>query len=144
MEITLTRESVEARRQRIVTPDRVLFRITALYGICRAGLTLPIGRAGSIHSGPVALTGDPEADPSCNLGVIDFAANKLKIRYGAQAVFPALYDLVASGNHDPSLLNPPRLTATDDCTITPDLTGWRALGCLDFLPGSIWSGATGG
>lgn len=144
MNDTLTLAAVEARRYQAVAPDRVLFRVTGLYGLCPTGLSLPLGSAGMIHSGPVSLTMDPDADPSCNLGVIDYVANKLKIRYGAQAVFPALYDLVASGNHDPSLLNPTRLVATDDCTITPDLTGWRALGCLDFLPGSIWSGATGG
>jgi hypothetical protein len=144
MDATLTSEAVEARRHQAVAPDRVLFRITGLYGLCPQGISLPIGASRLIDSGPVALTMDPEADPSCNLGVIDFPGNKLKVRYGAQAVFPALYDLVGSGNHDPSLLNPTRLVATDECTITPDFNGWRALGCLDFLPGSIWSGATGG
>lgn len=52
--------------------------------------------------------------------------------------------MLTSGGHDPSLLNPIRAVATDRCTLTPDLSGWRALGCLDFLPGSYWAGAEGG
>jgi hypothetical protein len=28
--------------------------------------------------------------------------------------------------------------------VTGDYTGWHARGCFDFLPGSVWSGATGG
>ena len=141
---TLTLEAVEARRNQVVLPDRVIFRISGLYGLCPAGVRVPIGARGSIDSGPIALTQDPEADSGSNLGVVDFSAQQLKVRYGAQAVFPALYELITAGNHDPSLLNPIRLIATDDCTITPDQKGWRALGCLDFLPGSLWSGATGG
>jgi hypothetical protein len=141
---TLTVEAVEARRRQHVEPDRVVFRISGLYGLCPEGVTAPIGALCTIASGPVAVTMDPDADQSCNLGVIDFVAGKLKVRYGVQAVFPALYELVTKGDHDPGLLNPVRMVATDDCTLTPNLMGWRALGCLDFLPGSVWSGATGG
>src|SRR6202040_1125156 len=117
--------------------------VSGLYGLCPEGVVVPLGAASPINSGPVAVTIDPDADPSCNLGMIDFAENKLKVRYGVQAVFPALYDLVISGDHDRGLLNPVRIVATDDCTLTPNLMGWRALGCLDFLPGSAWSGAGG-
>jgi hypothetical protein len=140
----LTAEAVEARRRRRVELDRVVFRIAGLYGLCPEGVSAPIGAAGSINSGPVTVMIDPEAGPNYNLGVIDFSENKLKVRYGVQAVFPALYDLVTSGDHDLALLNPVRMVATDDCTLVPNLMGWRALGCLDFLPGSVWSGATGG
>jgi hypothetical protein len=144
MTTALTLTAVEARRNQRVDPDLVVFRVAGLYGLCPRGISLPIGAGRTIDSGPVALTADPDADPTCNIGMIDFAAGKLKVRYGAQAIFPGLYDLVTSGNHDPGLLNPTRIVATDDCTLTPDLMGWRALGCLDFLPGSIWSGASGG
>lgn len=144
MSSTLSREAVEARRAKQIDADRVVFRLAALYGLCPQGVELPIGAAGTIHSGPVAVTMDPDADPSCNLGFIDFTHNTLKVRYGVQAVFPALHELVVAGKHDPSLLNPIRMVATDDCTLTPNLMGWRALGCLDFLQGSVWSGASGG
>jgi hypothetical protein len=141
---SLTPEAVEARRRQQADPDRVIFRVSGLYGLCPEGLTIPLAAAGTIDSGPVAITTDPDADQSCNIGVIDFPENKLKVRYGVQAVFPALYKLVTSGDHDRGLLNPVRVVATDDCTLTPNLMGWRALGCLDFLPGSVWSGAAGG
>jgi len=68
---------------------------------------------------------------------------KLTVRYGGQLVFPGLYELVMGGRFDPGLLHPVRGVATDDCTLTPDLTGWRADGRLQFLPGSIWAGAHG-
>lgn len=142
---TLTAEAVEARRSQQAEPEKVIFRVTALFGVCPEGVTAPMGADGAVlESGPIGVTIDPDADPSCNLGVLDFADNKLKVRYGVQAVFPALYDLAAADRHDPSLLNPVRMVATDDCTLTPNLMGWRALGCLDFLRGSVWSGAKGG
>ena len=144
MSSTLTADAVNERRDKRVVPDRVLFRLTGLYGLSPQGGTLPIGPDRSIPSGPVALMADPDADPGCNTGIIDFANNTLKVRYGAHAVFPGLYDLVVAGKHDPGLLNPVRLIATDECTLTPGAMGWRALGCLDFLPGSIWAGAAGG
>ena len=141
---TLTPEAVEHRRQRRVEPDHVTFRVSGLYGLCPQGVKVPLAAAGEIDSGPIAVTIDPDAPPSCNIGLIDFPSNKLRVRYGVQAVFPALYNLVQSGDHDRGLLNPVRIVATDDCTLTPNLMGWRALGCLDFLPGSAWSGAAGG
>jgi hypothetical protein len=142
---TLTAEAVEARRQRQVAPERVVFRVSGLYGLCAPGLSVPVGASvAPIESGPIAVTIDPDADPSCNLGVIDFPNGKLTVRYGVQAVFPALYELATAGKHDPALFNPVRIIATDDCTLTPNLMGWRALGCLDFLPGSVWAGAAGG
>ena len=140
----LTREAVEARRRKQIESDRIVFRLSGLYGLCPEGTRAPLGPGREIETGPVTLTLDPDADPNCNIGFIDFTENKLKVRYGVQAVFPALYDLVIEGGHDPSLLNPVRMIATDDCTLTPNLMGWRALGCLDFLPGSIWAGAAGG
>ena len=141
---TLTGEAVEERRTRRTEPDTVLFRVSGLYGFCSEGAKIPLGRDGPIDSGPITVTIDPDAGPSCNLGVVNFSGRTLKVRYGVQAMFPALHDLVTSGNHDPGLLNPVRIIATDDCSLTPDVKGWRALGCLDFLPGSAWSGAKGG
>jgi len=141
---TLTREVVKANRSRQVVPDRVVFRVSGLYGVCPEGAKVPLGPTGSVDSGSVVLTIDPDADPSCNIGVIEFNENKLTVRYGVLAVFPALYQLATSGEHDPGLFGPVRVVATDDCTLTPNLMGWRALGCLDFLPGSLWSGASGG
>jgi hypothetical protein len=141
---TLTAAAVEARRQRDVDPAKVVFRVAGLYGICPAGLEAPIGEDRTIVTGPITVTVDPDADATCNIGVIDFDTNTLRVRYGAQAVFPALYELARTGEHDVSMLAPVRMVATDDCTLTPNLMGWRALGCLDFLPGSVWSGATGG
>lgn len=144
MSTTLTPQAVAERRQKQVVPDRVMFRVSGLYGLAPQGGTLPVGGGRTVHSGPVALMADPDADPSCNTGIVDFKNNTLKVRYGAHAVFPGLYDLVAAGNHDPGLLTPVRLIATDECELTPGAMGWRALGCLDFLPGSVWSGAAGG
>jgi hypothetical protein len=66
------------------------------------------------------------------------------VRYSGQIVFPGLYHLVRGGGHDPSLLAPVKVTATDRCTLTPDLSGWHAVGCLEFMPGSYWAGAKGG
>jgi hypothetical protein len=141
---TLTAAAIEARQRQHLEPDTVVFRVGALYGVCPNGVDIPLGGDASVNSGPVTVTIDPEADGSCNLGVVDFAAHSLTVRYGVQAVFPALYDLMRDGDHDPALLNPVRMVATDDCTLTPNLMGWRALGCLEFLPGSVWSGAKGG
>ena len=45
-----------------------------------------------------------------------------------------MHELVLNGKHDLSLLGPVRATATDECTVTEDYTGWRALGKMDFLP----------
>ena len=90
------------------------------------------------------LTLDPEADPTMNIGVVNFKERSMTVQYAAQAVFPGLFRLVQEGRHDPHLLNPVRVTAVDECSVTPGLDGWRALGCLEFQPGSLWSGADGG
>jgi hypothetical protein len=142
--MSLTAEEIAARRGRQDAPDRVLFRVSALYGLSRGSVRLPLNRTESIESGQVCVTIDPEADPSGNIGMIDFTRRTLRVRYGCQVIFPGLHDLVMSGKFDPNLLRPPRAVATDDCTVTPDYSGWRALGCIDFLPGSIWAGAGGG
>jgi hypothetical protein len=126
----------EARQQ-------VMFGLRALYGLSPSTIRLPLNERESIDSGQVCVTIDPEADPSCNMGLIDFERGKLTVRYGGQLVFPGLYELVMGGRFDPGLLHPVRGVATDDCTLTPDLAGWRADGRLQFLPGSIWAGAHG-
>ncbi len=132
-------------RRALPEPDRqVIFRLAGLYGICREGISVPLNDTESIDSGPVTLMLDPDAPEGGNFGIVDFERKKLRVRYNVQLVFPGLYDLVTSGRHDPNLLHPIRATATDDCEVTDDYSGWRALGRMDFLPGSMWSGAGGG
>ena len=126
----------EARQQ-------VMFGLRALYGLSPSSIRLPLNERESIDSGQVCVTIDPDADPSCNMGLIDYERGKLTVRYGGQLVFPGLYELVMGGRFDPGLLHPVRGVATDDCTLTADMTGWRADGRLQFLPGSIWAGAHG-
>jgi len=140
----LTMEAITERRNARKGVEQVMFRVKALYGVSRQSVALPLNPNDSIDSGQVCITIDPESDIGGNIGIIDYANSKLKIRYAVQAVFPGLHDLVTSGRHDPSLLFPVTVVATDDCTLTENLNGWHALGCLDFLPGSLWAGATGG
>lgn len=140
----LTVEQILARRAAEKAVRRVTFGVKALYGLSTESVRLPLNETESIESGQICITIDPDSDPSCNMGIIDYDQFHLTVRYGAQAVFPGLYRLITEGNHERSLLNPVRVTATDECTVKPDMSGWRALGCLDFLPGSIWAGATGG
>ena len=140
----LTMEAIAARRSRPKLAQQVMFRVRALYGLSRLSIRMPLNRTDAIESGQVCVTIDPDADPSSNMGIIDYKKDKLTVRYGVHVVFPGLYQLITQRKHDPSLLNPVRVAATDECTLTPDLTGWRALGCLEFLPGSIWAGAGGG
>jgi hypothetical protein len=135
---------IAERRSHTEPTQRIIFRVAGLYGFCRDSVKLPVNRTESIDSGPVSLTLDPESDPSTNLGVIDYENCYLRVRYGVHAVFPGIHELVMSGKHDLGLLGPVRAVATDECKLSPDMTGWRALGCLDFLPGSIWAGASGG
>ena len=141
---TLTAEAVEARRRRAFAAEKVMFRVSSLYGLCPGGIEVPLDAGGSIETGDITITVDPDADTTCNLGMLDFGANALTVRYGVQAVFPALHELASERRYDARLLNPVRMVATDQCTVTTNLMGWRALGCLDFLAGSVWSGATGG
>jgi hypothetical protein len=137
-------DSIADRRNSQRAAERVTFGVKALYGLSTESIALPLNDSETIDSGQVCITIDPESDQFGNIGVIDYAQDKLKVRYSVQAVFPGLFDLITSGRYDPSLLAPVRLTATDDCTLTPDHSGWHALGCLDFLPGSLWAGASGG
>lgn len=140
----LTVESVRERRTSRKSADRVAFRIYGLYGLSFDGMRMPLNKDEHIESGQVCVTMDPDAESSCNLGIVDFDQGRLRVKYGAQMVFPGLYRLITDGRYHPSLLHPVRAVATDDCTLTEDLSGWHALGCLDFLPGSIWAGAGGG
>lgn len=140
----LTAEAVAERRATQKEVRRVTFGVSALYGLSRNSMRMPLGNGESIDSGQVCVTIDPEAPSNQNVGLADFPERKLVVTYGVQAVFPGLFELVTRGEHDPSLLHPIRATATDECTMTQDYSGWRALGCLEFLPGSLWSGAKGG
>lgn len=137
-------EEIEARRSLPEPTERVAFQIQGLYGICAEGIKMPVSRDESIDSGPITLTLDPQAPASSNFGIVDYERRKLRVRYSVQAVFPGLYELVTRGEHDSALLAPIRAVATDTCEVTEDLSGWRALGRMDFLPGSLWSGAGGG
>ena len=140
----LTPEAVEARRRQPEPTAQILFQIKGLYGFNRTGAEVPLGGGRTIDSGPVALMLDPDAPPSSNLGIVDFARRKLRTRYHVHLCFPGLYELVTRREYDMSLLNPVRGTATDECEVNEDYSGWRALGRLDFLPGSLWAGASGG
>ena len=141
----LTTSTKAAEQQRHESQiDRVVFRIVALYGISKESVRFPLGSSRSLDSGQMTLSLDPEASQAGNIGTIDFSQASLMIRYDAQLVFPGLHSLLRESRHEPSLLGPVRVTATDNCEVTEDLSGWRATGSLEFLPGSIWSGAKGG
>jgi hypothetical protein len=140
----LTMGEIEQRRAAQNDPESVVFAVRALYGLSRKSVSLPLGAAEEIESGQICITLDPEADQTGNVGLIDYRKEKLTVRYAVQAVFPGLYELAISRRQDAGLFSPVRIVATDDCSLTPDLTGWHAFGCLDFLQGSVWSGATGG
>jgi hypothetical protein len=139
----LTPDLVAARKH-APPGSQVVFGLKAVYGLSPRSVTMPINERETIESGQIAISLDPDVDPSFNIGIIDYERLKLKVRYGAQIVFPGLWKMVTEGKHDPSLLNPVRAMATDTCTVTEDLRGWHALGTLQFLPGSIWAGAEGG
>lgn len=124
--------------------DRVMIRISGLYGLVREQVQVPVSASESIDSGPILLTLDPEADASANVGVADFGKGTMRMRYGVQLAFGGLHKLVVSGDYDRALLNPPRGVSVTDAKINPDYSGWEAQSCLDFLPGSMWSGAGGG
>jgi hypothetical protein len=128
-----------------VSPKETLvFRVAGLYGLSKQSIKFPLGNGESIDSGQICLTLDPESPYEGNLGQIDYERLSLKVRYTAQLIFPGLYELVNKEKFDPSLLNPVRVTATDTCKVFDDLSGWHAVGCLEFLPGSIWAGTSGG
>jgi hypothetical protein len=142
--VELTLEEVAARNARQEPATRVVFQVAGLYGFSLDGIRMPLSERESIASGQVTITLDPDAEAAENVGIVDYEAKSLRVRYGVQAVFPALHELVTSGKHDASLLSPVRAVATDDCTVAEDFSGWRALGVLEFRPGSLWAGAGGG
>jgi hypothetical protein len=142
-ELEISPEDIDERRKTPEPTQQVIFRVANLYGVSKGSVPFPISRTESIDSGPVSITLDPE-NLSANVGLIDYSRSYLRIRYGIHGVFPGMHELVMSGKHDLSLLGPVRAVATDECQVTPEMTGWRALGCLDFLPGSLWAGASGG
>jgi hypothetical protein len=142
-ELEISPENIDERRSVPEPTERVIFRVAGLYGLSKESVPFPVSQTESVDSGPVSITLDPESH-SANLGIIDFDRCYLRVRYGIHGVFPGMHQLVMSGKHDLSLLGPVRAVATDECRVTPDMSGWRALGCLDFLPGSIWAGASGG
>lgn len=135
---------IAERRRQAAPDDRVIFRVAGLYGVSTHSAPFPVSRTEAIDSGIVSVTLDPETGSSGNLGIMDFEKRYLRVRYDAHLVFPGLHELVMSGQHDLNLLGPVRATATDECAVNEEYTGWRALGCLDFLPGSMWAGAAGG
>jgi hypothetical protein len=141
--LAVSSAEIAARRLREQPRDRVVFRVAGLYGISNGSVPFPVSATESIDSGLVSITQDPEGAAG-NLGIIDFDKRYMRVRYNIQAVFPGLHQLVMSGKHDLSLLGPVRATATDECAVNEELSGWRALGCMDFLPGSLWAGASGG
>lgn len=143
-DLALSPEEVAARQAKPEPAERVVFRVEDLYGISKGSARFPLNERESIDTGQIVMMIDPRSDPSTNIGVADFSTRQMRVRYGVQCVFPGLHELVLSGKYDLSLLGPVRAIATDECTLTPDLTGWRALGCLELLPGSLWSGAKGG
>jgi hypothetical protein len=143
-EAELTSEVIRRRRGADKDLAQVSFAVTDLYGLSTHSIRMPLGNGESVESGQICITVDPEADPTQNTGIADFKQQKIFVRYGIQAVFPGLYELVTRGGYDPDLLRPVRATATDECTMNEEMTGWRAFGCLDFLPGSLWAGAEGG
>ena len=143
-DLKITPRDIAERRRAPEPNQRVVFRVAGLYGFGKESVRFPLSPTESIDSGPISIALDPEAGPSGNVGVVDFDALSLRVTYGAHALFPGIHQLIMSGKHDLSLLGPVRVTATDECRVQPDLSGWRALGCLDFLPGSLWAGAEGG
>ncbi|HEX6074498.1 MAG TPA: hypothetical protein VFZ32_04435 [Micromonosporaceae bacterium] len=143
--LQVTGEDIADRRSEPEPDRQVLFRLAGLWGVSDAeGMRMPLNKEESIQSGQMCIMLDNESSADANLGVIDYDRQYLRVRYGVQAVFPNLYDLITEGRHDPSLLSPIRAVATDNCEVLPDFSGWRALGKLDFLPGSLWAGASGG
>jgi hypothetical protein len=143
-DLAVTPEDIAARRLASDPTQKVVFRVAGLYGVSRNSVPFPISKTESIDSGMVTITLDPESAASGNVGIMDFDKRYLRVRYNVHAVFPALHELVMSGKHDLSLLGPVRATATDECAVNEEYSGWRALGCMDFLPGSLWAGASGG
>jgi hypothetical protein len=142
-DLEISAEVIEARRTETQPTDKVVFGVRGLYGTSLGSVEFPVSATDSIDSGPISVTLDPESHTG-NVGLIDFDRRYLRVTYDAHVVFPGIHQLVMGGQHDLSLLGPVRVTATDECAVAEDFSGWRALGCLDFLPGSLWAGAKGG
>lgn len=140
----LSADTIKLRRNTPEVADRVIFAVRSLYGLSNKSVRLPLNEEESIDSGQICMTLDPEVDEAGNIGLIDYIAGNLKVKYGVHSVFPGLNELAAKEELDPSLLAPVRAVATDECTLDEDFSGWRAVGRLDFLPGSVWAGAGGG
>jgi hypothetical protein len=121
-----------------------MIRVAGLYGLGRNEIKIPVSRTESVDSGPIVMTLDPESESSGNLGVLDFQEHSLRMRNGIQLVFGGLHDVVKGEEYDRALLNPPRGLAVTEATINPGYCGWEARTCVDFLPGSMWSGSGGG
>lgn len=124
--------------------NQVLFRVTSLYGISEAGMHLPVSRKETIDTGPVTITLDPDSDKGSNLGIMNLDSGRMNVRYGIQAVFPALQRLLAEEVQDNALLNPLRAVSSNSCVLFDDGMGFSAQGVVEFLPGSLWSGTKGG
>lgn len=142
-EPAISPEEIEARRTELPPSEKIIFAVAGLYGFSNHSVEFPVSATESIDSGQIAITLDPESRGG-NVGMIDFDRRYLRVTYDAIAVFPGIHKLVMAGQHDLSLLGPVRVTATDECAVSEDFSGWRALGCLDFQPGSLWAGAKGG
>lgn len=142
IDVVDARAGIGAEEAELAT--RVVTRIAGLSGLVREQVQVPLSATESVGSGPILLTLDPEADASANVGVIDFENNTMRMRYGVQIAFGGLHELVKSGEYDRALLNPPRGVSVTEAKINPDYSGWEAQSCVDFLPGSMWSGAGGG
>ena len=124
--------------------NQVLFRVTSLYGISETGMDLPVSRNETIETGPITLTLDPDTDKGSNLGIMNLDSGRMNVRYGIQAVFPALHRLLAEEDQENALLNPPRAVSNNSCVLFDDGMGFSAQGVEEFLPGSMWSGTKGG
>ncbi len=131
-------------KQEVRGGNQILFRVTSLYGISKRGMKLPINGTESIDTGPITITLDPDGEKSCNLGIVNTDSRHMKVRYGLQAVFPALQELLAQEKEENSLLNPPRAVSNNTCTLFDDGNGFLTQGLVEFLPGSLWSGTKGG
>ncbi len=142
--LALKDDSVETEQPKTQEGNQVLFRVTSLYGISRSGMELPINRSESIETGPITITLDPDSEKSCNLGIMNLESGRMNVRYGIQAVFPALHRLLAQETEENALLNPPRAVSNNTCTLFDDRKGFLAQGVVEFLPGSLWSATKGG
>ena len=138
------RNAIELEPPGIHEGNHVLFRVTSLYGISESGMRLPINRAESIETGPITITLDPDTDKGCNLGIMNLDSDRMNVRYGIQAVFPALQRLLAEETQENALLNPPRAVSNNSCVLFDDGMGFSAQGGVEFLPDALWSGTKGG